>query len=369
MPASTQIPLLTGAACAAVLVLSSCASAPAEEKLSSEGSTPGDGFTTCADVDLSTPPESPATLRLGGAIGAEVYAGWFMMTESPDELRPHAGVWYELENQPFADPAQRVSALQAGQVDGVTSTMPQVITLAESGIDVKVVASMGLTKHDSPADPRYIVPAGSDIKGFGDLEGKTVASIGLGTAAELLARMAIESAGADPDSVEFVNVPPAQHISSVQSGTVDMAIGVQPFLKGALSEGSVRDLGGQGIGLFELEGIKMIEPVNLVFSQAYLESEPEAVCAYLADFSKSLNWLREDLTEARQVFSEKEYIALPYNIYKDSPAYDWPEGDALPPVDYYKALAPYAEKYGFIQDGSAEAVDKLIWTGLGPIEE
>lgn len=361
-----KLAIVVGAA-SALAMLSACSPGSGSEPTSDAEGTGGD-FTTCADVDLSAAPDSPAPLRLAGATGIEAYAGWFMMDVSPEEYRPNAGVWYELDNQPFPDPAQRIAALQAGQVDGMLSSMPQILTLEQAGINASAVAEIARVVNDSPGDYRFIVDADSDIESFADVEGRTIGTIGLGTTNELLARMAIDSAGVDPDSVQYVNVPPAQHISAVEAGTVDVALGTPPFLAPALDSGTVRDIGSQSIGLKEETGLDYVEPLVLTIADSYLEENPEVVCAYLADYRASLGWLADNLDEARALFSEKELIAIPIDVYQSLPAPDLPPGDALPALEFYLATAPYAQEYGFVPDGSEEAVRAVIWSGLGEVD-
>ena len=84
---------------------------------------------------------------------------------------------------------------------------------------------------------------GSAIRSPRDLAGKKIAVNTLRNIVELTARSALETAGVDPGSVTFVEVPFPDMAAALQSGKVDAAFTVEPFsTQAALAFGAVSAL-------------------------------------------------------------------------------------------------------------------------------
>lgn len=335
-----------------------CSSAAPEP----ETAPPANQPESCSAVDLSTPPAEPVQLRIASAIGVEGFAAQFQMDVSPKQYRPNAGVWYELTNIPFADPAQRIPAFQSGQADGFLSSFPQLLTLPGNGIDVSAVAVTGNGTFEAPTEGKIVAAASSGIKSFKDLEGKTIGSLGLGTGGELLIRMQLDVAGVPQDSVKLVNIPAAQQMPSVIAGSVDAATGLQPFLGEALDAGDVVSLGSLYGGLQKLTGITVYENTTLVIGNAFLKEHTEAACAFLLDYRASLGWLENNEAEAKKIFSDAGLIAMPWDQYKDAPSGGiFPTGDAVPNVELFRQLATYAVEFDIAPASIVEVADTIVW--------
>jgi len=84
---------------------------------------------------------------------------------------------------------------------------------------------------------------GSAIRSPRDLTGKRIAVNTLRNIVELTARSALDTAGVDPGSVTFVEVPFPDMAAALQSGKVDAAFTVEPFsTQAALAFGAVSAL-------------------------------------------------------------------------------------------------------------------------------
>ncbi len=84
---------------------------------------------------------------------------------------------------------------------------------------------------------------GSPVRVPQDLARKKIAVNTLGNIIELTARSALETAGVSPDTVTFVEVPFPDMAAALQSGRVDAAFMVEPFItQAALSFGAVSAL-------------------------------------------------------------------------------------------------------------------------------
>lgn len=133
-----------------------------------------------------------------------------------------------------------------------------------SAVPTITAASKGLPLEIALANDRYgegddyvdgaalVASAGGGVTDLSDLEGKTVAVVGLKSAPELATRLALEDNGVDADAVDFVEIAYPDMVSALQSNRVAAAVVVDPFLGQAkaagltvLSQPFVDGLGGE----------------------------------------------------------------------------------------------------------------------------
>ncbi|WP_324275496.1 ABC transporter substrate-binding protein [Blastococcus brunescens] len=93
------------------------------------------------------------------------------------------------------------------------------------GLPLKMVR-----ENDRPGPQALYSMPSSGIAEPADLAGKTVAINGLGNIMELTARAALDEAGVDPDSVQFVELPPPDMLAALGTGNVDAAWLAEPFV-------------------------------------------------------------------------------------------------------------------------------------------
>ena len=118
-----------------------------------------------------------------------------------------------------------VAGLVAGDLDVVYTNYVSVVQAASEGLPLKMIR-----ENDRPGPQAlYSLPA-SGISQPADLEGKKIAINGLGNIMELTARAALDDAGVDPDSVQFVELPPPDMLAALGAGNVDAAWLAEPFV-------------------------------------------------------------------------------------------------------------------------------------------
>ena len=118
-----------------------------------------------------------------------------------------------------------IPGLVSGDLHFAYSNYVSVVQAASRGLPLRVVR-----ENDRPGvQGLYSLPA-SGITSPADLAGKKVAINGLGNIMELTTRAALDENGVDPDSVSFVELPPADFLSALKLGNVDAAWLVEPFV-------------------------------------------------------------------------------------------------------------------------------------------
>lgn len=177
----------------------------------------------------------------------------------------------------------------------------------EGGVKVMAVNVLGVL---------YICEmGGEDIQSVADLKGQTIYATGKGSTPEYFLRYILTQNGIDPDqdvTLEWESEP-AEVIAQLNADGKGVAMMPQPQVTAAgakLGEGfrvalSVTDEWAKVGG-----GSQCTTAVVMVRS-AFAEEHPEAVEAFLADFTASAQWVNENVAEAAQFCVDYEILAVP----------------------------------------------------------
>lgn len=170
-----------------------------------------------------------------------------------------------------------ITALSAGDLDFAYSNYVSVLQAASKGLPVSLIR-----ENDRPgAQALYVMPD-SGITSAKDLVGKRVAVNSLKNIMELTTRAALKNAGVDPDSVEYVEIPPAEMSAALDNNQVDAAWLVEPFVTLA-----TENLGVQvAVEVFEGETADL--PVaGWATTPAFAQENPDAVEAFVRALDKA----------------------------------------------------------------------------------
>jgi NitT/TauT family transport system substrate-binding protein len=118
-----------------------------------------------------------------------------------------------------------VAGLVSGDLDIVYTNYVSVVQAASEGLPLKMVR-----ENDRPGAQGLFSLPSSGITKPADLEGKRVAINGLGNIMELTTRAALEENDVDPDSVQFVELPPPDMLAALSAGNVDAVWLAEPFV-------------------------------------------------------------------------------------------------------------------------------------------
>lgn len=109
------------------------------------------------------------------------------------------------------------------------------------GAPVKAIAGSGVVEPHEEAEAVF-VRSGSGITSLKDLSGKTIGTNALTSAVTLGAQGGISAEGGNPSTTKFIALPFTQAIEEVQSGSLDAAALIDPYISQAKTDG-LTDLG------------------------------------------------------------------------------------------------------------------------------
>jgi NitT/TauT family transport system substrate-binding protein len=130
-----------------------------------------------------------------------------------------------------------VAAVVSRDYDFGFSNIVSLMNAQSQGIELQVVAAGSSSTGEPGADfGSILVPEGSDIDSVDDLSGHTIAINALQSMNDPLIRDAVERAGGDPDTVEFVEIGHPEMNQALEQGQVDAIWQVEPFHTMALDD-------------------------------------------------------------------------------------------------------------------------------------
>ncbi len=191
--------------------------------------------------------------------------------------------------------AEAIPRLLNGELAFALGDAAGTITAASNGVAVSATGVATVSPSDPAQDYSSIVASKPDLKGPGDLAGKTVAVNQLNGIAELTAKAAIDHQGGNSSSVKFVELPFPQMSAAVSAGRVDAALVVEPFLSAAKGAGLHVVLAPQAYAVAGLPS------TIFVSSQAFANKHPDVVASFNAAMSEAAARANADPTAARQI--------------------------------------------------------------------
>lgn len=209
------------------------------------------------------------------------------------------------KSRKFTDWATVKEALIGRRIDAVFILAPMAMQLRADGVPVKVVY---LGHRDGTA---LVVGTDAPIENFGDLAGKRIAIPSRFANQNILMHKMMREWNMPGDSIELLEVPPPEHPSALESGSIDGYIVGEPFA--ALAE-----MNGTGRVLYQTKDMwpNFISCVLVVREE--LITEDRAIVQELVDgIAKSGKWLDEShehrmqaaaVTAANYYFQPKELL-------------------------------------------------------------
>jgi ABC-type nitrate/sulfonate/bicarbonate transport system substrate-binding protein len=278
--------------------------------------------------------QTPPLIRLGRGFAAEEQL-WLMSVRK--DLTPNQGKRYELKQILFQANPERFQAFIAGEIDGGTAPGLAVIFAHAQGVDMKIVASVCLeAAGDKYFTTTYMVKADGPVKSAKDLKGGTIGVVGIKTATDLWARAGLLNAGLVPD-VDVKVVPMAFPAigEAVRSGKVTAGTFVQPFYSAEMAKGGLRKL----FTATEAMGYDH-ELLDIFFSEKFLQANPDAVRAFLADYVAVTRYYLANTEQAKTDLHKAGFVRTPLPIYLK--VSDWKrDPDARVDVESLKKLSTF----------------------------
>jgi NitT/TauT family transport system substrate-binding protein len=232
--------------------------------------------------------------------------------------------------------AQTVSGdLQVG-FSNVTS-----LAIASSKkLPVQIVASgVHGAKDDSGAWDAVLSKKGSPIKDLKALEGKTVSVNNLNNVGPLTINNAMEKAGADYKKVKYVEVPFPDANAALDTGRIDAAFVVEPFVSQGKAQGA-----NEVTHSFEATAPNYTVATYFVTKQ-YAAKNKDVLDRFVRAINKSLEYAQTHPDLVRQLVPT--YTKIPKDVAAKMSLPQWSSDLNEPSIQQTVDLA---QKYGFIKD-------------------
>ncbi|MGY1631987.1 ABC transporter substrate-binding protein [Geodermatophilus sp. SYSU D01186] len=172
----------------------------------------------------------------------------------------------------------------------VLSTMIAV----DQGLPLQCITNANSTAGN-PDFGAVVVPGDSPIQSMADLAGRTVSVNTLNNIGDTTIRSVVEKAGGDPGAVQFVEIPFPDAPAALQSGQVDAAWILDPFLTEAVDAGA-------RVLSYNFSDFHPELDISCVFtSQQLLQEQPEVVEAFQRAMNRSLEFAQENPDEVRRI--------------------------------------------------------------------
>lgn len=235
----------------------------------------------CANVSFTTPPAQPVRIRYGLTGGGEEPLA---LLWADKESYPGNGRFYVLEPQKYAS-NDRMTAVQAGQIDAGSISLTALITGVRVGLDLRAVASIVETSEQDNQGA-FVALSDSGIGTTTQFKNKRIGFYGPNTISEYWVKSALRRAGLNPAEARYVSLPPPAQEQALRNRQIDVAWLSRQFLAKAEKTGGVQ------VVLRPMQATGQAHPSTLVFfARQFVDAHPQAFCAWRNDYQKALqNW-------------------------------------------------------------------------------
>lgn len=189
-----------------------------------------------------------------------------------------------------------VPAVQAGDYQFGFSNTLSLMVASEKGIPVKMVSAAVATTGDTGNDFGAIIVKGdSPIESAADLAGKKVSSNTLGNINDTVMRAVVDDAGGDGTSLEVVEVAFPDAIAAVETGQVDAAFVVEPFVSAAIAAGD------RVVAYAYAEFDTNLDIAAYFALGDYISANPDVVAKFQAAMTKALQFAQDNPDAVRDI--------------------------------------------------------------------
>jgi len=235
---------------------------------------------------------------------------------------------------------------------GFSNTISLLIA-ASQDLPVEIISQgvlAGKTERDAWAD--LLVLKDGPIKEPKDLEGKTIAVNTLENICEVTIKASLEKEGVAVDQLKFTEVPFPDMNAALESGRVDGACVVEPFV----SQGKAG--AARGIDPFYVRTAPDLTVATYFTSKQYAQENADVVDRFVEAMNKSLNYAQSHPDEVRDVLLE--YTEIPPEAAEQIKLPVWRPDLNEPTIELLSRLSV---KYGLIDE--QPDLDELIRDGSG----
>jgi NitT/TauT family transport system substrate-binding protein len=190
------------------------------------------------------------------------------------------------------------------------SNIVSLLTAQTQDVPVQVIAQ-GVQATDDPDNDTAAVgvPADSDIRSPADLAGKTIAVNTLRNISPLTISAALDKEGVDVSTLHFVEAPLPDMVGQLESGDIDAAGLVEPFV-------TIGKNAGDRMIIYDRVATEPgMTIANYFTSSQFLQSDPDVVQGFVTAVNRSLEYASDHPDEARQAVAE--YTEIEPDVLSD----------------------------------------------------
>ena len=256
-----------GVLAAAALALSGC---------TDSGAPPA--ATPTSDADEA--PAETRSVRVAALPIAETGALWAAIDEGI-----FADHGLELEIVPAQGGAQAIPALLSGDIQFAIGQPFGPFRADLQDLGVVIIGDYANSLAEGKDVNAVVALGDSGITGPADLAGKRVSVNSLGAAGDVTIMKAVEDAGGDPTTIEFVEVPFPDAQAQLEAGNIDAAWVPDPFMS------IITGPGGGTIVVHPYQAtIPGLSVLTNITTQALMDEDPELVADFATAMSEALDW-------------------------------------------------------------------------------
>lgn len=195
--------------------------------------------------------------------------------------------------------AALLPAVQNGSMQFAVGNPMSVLTAADQGLPMKVVSGYSWSAAEGEDINAVFARKDSGIEGFDDLKGQTVSVNAVHTLGDLSIMEATERAGADPEAINFNEMPFPDMLAQLEQGNVDAVWLPEPFMGRALADPENVLVGYPNQEV--MDGM----PLTIAFtSESIAEESPELVTAFQEALTESAERAAQDEEGVRAMLPE-----------------------------------------------------------------
>jgi len=240
-----------------------------------------------------------------------------------------------------------MAAATSGQVDLATNSVTAGVNAIIQGLPLKMVTATDYSPRKGNTE--VLVKSDSPIKGWKDLEGKTVATVNLQGLFHLGVLGAVGKAGGDTASVKSIPMSPVDEPNALLAGRLDAIVLQDPFLSQAKAQGGFRSLGNP------YAAISYKVPAGAFYaSDSTISSNPAMLKSFVAAWKEAANLSVKNPTLARQTVAK--YTGITGPILSKITLPDFAAGM---PASALGPMLASMKAYGWIK--VVPSYDKLVW--------
>ena len=283
------------------LALAGCKKPTADPTPSpSESAAPSETVTPSPDVSPEpTPSESGerTAVRLAVLSGPTGVGAAKLLSEA-DAGTSHNDYQYVIA----ADNSELVAGLTKGEIDIATVASNVALNLynkTEGGVKIIALGTRGVL---------HILEGkgGNSIQSVADLVGRTIYAPGQGANPEYILRYLLQQNGLDPDKdVTLVFADASEINAKLVNGDIDCAMLPVPAATAAIIKGAgqVREAIDVTEAWNELDSGSELIMTAVVARTEFIESNPDAVADFLAEYEASIDYVNTNVDEAAELIA------------------------------------------------------------------